>query len=71
MCCDNHDLVYLLPSLLSTNFPMQDSNRDGGPGFFRGASYINASNNVFNQAGRDQYNVNYNNAINDEIVVRR
>ena len=48
---------------------MQDSSRNG-PRFFRGVSNINASVGVVNQVGRDQYN-NYNNAMNDEMVVRQ
>ena len=62
---------------------MQDSSRDGP----RGASNINANGGIFNQVGRDQYNNqynnhnnqynnsqhyhNYNNAMNDEMVVRQ
>ena len=39
------------------------------PGLFQGASHVNASHGNFNQIGRDQYN--YNNAMNDDMVVRR
>ena len=54
---------------------MQDSSRDG-PRSFRGASNINASGGIVNQVGRDQHNSyqyynNFNNAINDEMVVRQ
>jgi hypothetical protein len=47
---------------------MPNSNHDAGLGLFRGASYINASNGFFNQAGRDQYI--YNNPLKDEMMVR-
>jgi hypothetical protein len=51
------------------NISAQDSKRDADAGFFQGASHVNASNGVFNQVGRDQYN--YNSAVNNDIVVRR
>jgi hypothetical protein len=51
---------------------MAYSRRDAGPAFFQGASNVNASRGVFNSIGRDQYNYNsYNNAMNEEMVVRR
>jgi hypothetical protein len=43
---------------------MQHSRYDTGPGFFQGASNVDASHGTFNQ-------YNYNNAMNDEMVVRR
>jgi hypothetical protein len=46
---------------------MEGSNRDAGPGFFQGASYIDAKNSTFNRAGRDQYIYN---SMNNEMVVR-
>jgi len=45
---------------------VQHSRYDTGPGFFQGASHVNASHGTFNHIGRDQYN--YNNAMNDEMV---
>ena len=47
---------------------MQHSRHDTSPGFFQGASHVNASRGTFSHVGRDQYN--YNNAMNDEMVVR-
>ena len=49
---------------------MQHSRHDTGPGFFHGASHVNATHGNFNHIGRDQYN-NYNNSMNDEMVVCR
>jgi hypothetical protein len=48
---------------------MQDSSRDG-PRFSRGALKINANGGIVNHIGGDQYN-NYNNSMNDEMVVRQ
>jgi hypothetical protein len=52
---------------------MQDSSHDG-PQFSRGVSNINAKRGIVNQVGRNQYNQhynNYNNVMNDEMVVRQ
>ena len=46
--------------------PMQDSSRDS-PQLSRGVLNINVNGGIFNQVGRDQYN----NAMNDEMVVRQ
>jgi hypothetical protein len=48
---------------------MRGSSRNG-PRFSRGAPHINANGGIFNHVGGDQYN-NYNNAMNDEMVVRQ
>jgi hypothetical protein len=52
---------------------MQDLSHDG-PQFSRGVSNINAKHGIVNQVGRNQYNQhynNYNNVMNDEMVVHQ
>jgi hypothetical protein len=52
---------------------MQDLSHDG-PQFSRGVSNINAKCGIVNQVGRNQYNQhynNYNNVMNDEMVVHQ
>ena len=49
--------------LMKFRIPMQHSRYDTGPGFSQGASNVDASHRTFNQ-------YNYNNAMNDEMVVR-